>query len=261
MNRIYLSPHLDDAVLSCGGAIHRQTIAGDSVLVITIFAGDAQGGSLSPFALVQHDYWGNPPHPMALRRAEDIAALALLGVGSHHLPHLDAVYRTGDAGQPLYADEDSLFGDVHQADPLGLEVAVGLVDLLDGIISHGNGAVVYAPLAVGRHVDHQIVHRAAWQLVGRNYRVAFYEDYPYAERLGALELALQAAGPGDWRPEDIPLDASNLTAKISALAYYRSQLKVLFGDSGAMPNRVWAFAATRSPGTGLAERTWWPSGK
>ena len=36
---VYLSPHLDDAVLSCGGLIHRQVVAGQRPLVVTIFAG------------------------------------------------------------------------------------------------------------------------------------------------------------------------------------------------------------------------------
>ncbi|MFN2182380.1 MAG: PIG-L family deacetylase, partial [Anaerolineae bacterium] len=67
MKHVYLSPHLDDAVMSCGGTIHRQTSRGDQVLAITIFSGNHQGGELSPFALVQHGYWGNPPHPMLLR--------------------------------------------------------------------------------------------------------------------------------------------------------------------------------------------------
>ncbi len=258
MNHIYLSPHLDDAVLSCGGAIHRQTTGGELVRVITVFAGDVRDDALAPFAREQHDYWGNPPQPMALRRAEDAAALALLGAGVQHLGYLDAVYRTGAGSQPLYADVEALLGGVHPADGLGQEGADGLLALLDGAISSDEMTVVYAPLGVGRHVDHQIVHRVARQLLARGYRVAFYEDYPYAERPGALEPALQPAKADGWQPEMIALDAANLTAKVSALGYYRTQMIVLFGGSEAMPSRVWAFAATRAPGTGLGERIWRP---
>ena len=41
LKHVYLSPHLDDAVLSCGGAIHRAGAAGEAVLVITVFAAEA----------------------------------------------------------------------------------------------------------------------------------------------------------------------------------------------------------------------------
>lgn len=274
MNHIYLSPHLDDAVLSCGGAIHRQATSGEPVQTITVFAGDAQDDPVPPFAREQHDYWGNPPQPMALRRSEDAAALALLGAGVQHLGYLDAVYRTGAGSQSLYADVEALLGEVHAADRLGQEGVDALVDLLDGTISTsgvfdrfppepcGNDRedmmVVYAPLGVGCHVDHQIVHRVGRQLLARGYRMAFYEDYPYAERPGALESTMLAAGADGWKPETITLDAANLTAKVSALGYYRTQMTVLFGGPEAMPNRVWAFAATRSPGAGLGERIWWP---
>ncbi|WP_366972639.1 PIG-L family deacetylase, partial [Thermoflexus sp.] len=35
-----LSPHPDDAVLSCGGTLYRTARAGIPVRVITVFAGD-----------------------------------------------------------------------------------------------------------------------------------------------------------------------------------------------------------------------------
>ena len=261
MNHIYLSPHLDDAVLSCGGAIHRQTSSGEFVQAITVFAGEAQDRPLSPFALEQHDYWGNPPQPMALRRAEDAAALALLGAEARHLAYLDAVYRSTDGGQPLYADVEALLGSVDPADRLGQEGTDALVDLMDDMISSAGQSAVYAPLGVGSHVDHQIVHCVGRRLLARGYRVAFYEDYPYAERAQAVESALARAAGGGWQTETVPLGADDLVAKVAALSYYHTQMTVLFGGTGAMPSRVWAFAATRSMGTGFGERICWlPTG-
>ncbi len=37
---IYLSPHLDDVALSCGGRIVKQRSKGENVLVVTVFTGD-----------------------------------------------------------------------------------------------------------------------------------------------------------------------------------------------------------------------------
>jgi len=258
---IYLSPHLDDAVLSCGGAIHRRTTVGDPVLVISFLTGEAAAhgvaGTLSSFALLQHHYWGDPPHPMALRRAEDMAALTLLKADWYHVGYLDAVYRSDAGGQWLYTDLETLLGQVQPGDPMASAQA-NLITQVLGFTRHATDPVIYAPLGVGQHVDHQIVHSAARQLVGRGCRVAFYEDYPYAGEPGASEAALAAAGAEDWRLEVIPLDAADVTAQVKAVDYYRSQLGTLFRGGEAMPNQVWGFAASRSPETGLAERIWWP---
>jgi LmbE family N-acetylglucosaminyl deacetylase len=194
---------------------------------------------------------------MALRRAEDSAALSLLDADTLHLDYHDAPFRLGSDGQPMYVNLETLIGGVHPADPLaggGLET---LVAHLADLIPREEAQVLYAPLGVGGHVDHRIVHAAARGLVDRGYRVAFYEDYPYAEVPGAIESALAVAGAEQWRVETIPLSAANLTAKVRALAYYRTQLSGLFGTAGAMPSRVWAFAASGSPGSGLVERIWW----
>jgi LmbE family N-acetylglucosaminyl deacetylase len=260
MKHVYLSPHLDDAVLSCGGAIHHQIAAGEQVTVITIFAGDADPDTELPaFALTQHEYWGNPPAPMALRRAEDVAALRLLGATAHHLDYPDAVYRASANGEWLYNREQTLWEEVHPDDPLGKNGLILLAEHVADLIPQAVAPIVYAPLGLGHHVDHQIVHAVARQLLSGATRMAFYEDYPYGEKPGALEAALLAAGAQEWRVEIVALDAADITAKIAALAYYRTQLDGLFGSVEAMPNRIWSFCTSRSPQANLAERIWWPS--
>jgi len=84
------------------------------------------------------------------------------------------------------------------------------------------------------------------------------EPLPYAEDADAVQAALGAAGAGPWRDEIVPLTATGLRAKVEAIGYYRSQMAVLFGGAQAMPNRVWAFAASRTTDGRLAERLWWP---
>jgi len=263
MSIVYLSPHLDDAVLSCGGAIRQQVAQGESVHVITVITKDSTASTpLSPFAQRLHRDWGNHPRPFDLRRAEDLAALTLLGSQALHLDYLDAIYRTGADGQWMYTDGGLLFGAVRPDDPLasrdGEMLATALQDLLANLQPQGALKRLCAPLAVGRHVDHQIVHSAAKTLLGWGYPVAFYEDYPYAGKAGATDLALEAAGAQAWRMEVQHLLTCDLEAKVTALGYYRSQLPMLFGGSEAMVGQVWAFAASRAPGAGLAERIWQP---
>jgi hypothetical protein len=232
------------------------------VTVVTAFAGEATADApLSPFAIVQHGYWGNPPRPMTLRRAEDAAALTSLGAEGLHLDHLDAIYRTDLDGHWIYTDIDMLFGELHPADPVILDDLRGLTGEITTSLPPDDQLMLYAPLGVGHHVDHQIVHLVAQHFLNRSFRLAFYEDVPYAEHPGAVETALARTRATSWRSEVICLDTEDVTAKVSALSYYRSQLPILFGAQDAMVNRIWALAAA-SPSetsTGLAERIWWPA--
>lgn len=254
MNHVYLAPHLDDGVLSCGGTIHRQVAAGEGVLVITLFAGDPPDGRpLSAFAQDQPAHQTGAPWPVALRRAEDLAALALLGAEASHLGFPDAIYRSDPGGAWLYDDLASLLGEVHPADPVTPEALAGEVA---ACLPDGELLTLYAPLAVGRHVDHQLAHQAARLLSQRDYDLAFYEDYPYAEGPGMVADALTVAGAEHWEGKVVSLAAADVTAKVAALGYYRSQLAVLFGEAESMPSRVWSFAATRGPRAKLAERIW-----
>ena len=260
MKHVYLSPHLDDAVLSCGGAIHHQVAGGDEVLVITLFAGDPPPDrSLSDFAQGQPAHRMGAPRPVALRRVEDAAALVLLGAGFVHLSFLDAIYRRGHreageaAGAWLYDGLDSLMGAVHPADPV---TPAALADSVTDCLAGDGMETLYAPLAVGGHVDHRLVNQAARLLSKRGCRLVYYEDYPYAEDSDRVGEALDAAGLALWAGKPIPLSTSDIAAKVAALAYYRSQLAVLFGEPEAMPSRVWSFAATRFQMGKLAERIW-----
>ena len=72
---VYLSPHYDDAALSCGGSIHQQVQAGELVLVITICAAPPETNEpFSPYAQAMHRVWGDPLDVVATRQAEDQAA-------------------------------------------------------------------------------------------------------------------------------------------------------------------------------------------
>jgi LmbE family N-acetylglucosaminyl deacetylase len=236
--------------------MHRQRRAGEAVLALTIFGGEPKPGeAMSPFALEQHAYWGSPPRPTRLRRAEDTAAIALLDAVWEHLDLLDAVYRSTAAGLWPYTGPEALFGPPNAQDPV---CAPELAQTLAARLPPEPGLTLYAPLGAGRHVDHQVVHLAAGHLMAMGYRLGFYEDYPYAEAPGAIEEALEKSPLQGWQRRAVALEPVDLIAKVAALAYYRSQMWILFGGAEAMPNRVWAFASSRCPETPLAECTWWP---
>jgi len=72
---VFVSPHLDDAVLSCGGWIAKLVESGRKVVVVTVFSGGREGGK---------------------RKEEDRKALKVLGVKGVCLDVVDAKFRTGE---------------------------------------------------------------------------------------------------------------------------------------------------------------------
>jgi LmbE family N-acetylglucosaminyl deacetylase len=248
---LYLSSHLDDAALSCGGLIRRQALGGTQVLVVTVFAGAPPSGNLSPFAAETHARWGSDRSPVATRRDEDRRAMVQLGADCLHLDYPDAIYR-GQGSSFLYSSDQELFGPVNPADSnLSSQVATAIAD-----IRSSQDSVVYAPLSVGNHVDHQLVRDALLSLGAAAGGVVFYEDYPYVDQPGALTSALEALRTRVWESESHPLDERCLNAKIEAIGAYRSQMPSLFGSATAMAQRVRDYAQAVSAEQGFAERYW-----
>jgi LmbE family N-acetylglucosaminyl deacetylase len=227
---IYLSPHLDDAVLSCGGQIYQQSAAGKRMLIVTVAAGEPQTKVRSLFAEFQHHSWGlRDEEAIQARRAEDARAAARLGAETLFWSLPDAIYRlhpeTGDA---LYAADESLFGPLSPAE----SVLVG--DLAGQLAKLPAAGRVVAPLSLGNHVDHQLTRAAAEQVFED---LLYYEDYPYVQRHPeTLAAALQP--PDGWQSVLFPLDEAAIIARIEAIQAYESQLGVLFNGAETMARLV-----------------------
>jgi LmbE family N-acetylglucosaminyl deacetylase len=243
---IYLSPHLDDVVLSCGGRIWQQVQAGERVLAVTVFGGaPAPGAPLSPFAQELHARWGHLADAAARRQEEDLAALALLGAEGVHWPYTDCIYRQTPDGRFPYASEEALWGEVHPAEK---DLIAELGARMAALPARPTG-MAYVPLGVGHHVDHQIVRRAA---EASGHTLTCYEEFPYAEDPRAVQAAL---AQGRWRAELVLLSEEALEARTAAIACYRSQLSTFWTDVTDMAAAVRAFA--ERPGSGSrAERYW-----
>lgn len=251
---IYLSPHFDDAVLSCGGSIALQTGTGQKVLLVTVFGGvPGPGVQLSAFANQLQQATGLGPdaaEAMRQRQEEETAATNTLQADTLRLDYLEAIYR---GTPPQYATEDSLFGSVHSADlPLDEELAGTLLKIHE----RAPLAVIYAPLGIGHHVDHQLLCSAADRLAQRRLNVKFYEDFPYVAQPGALE--------GRQRELGIPMEpqlvevSGTMRYKEEAVAQYTSQVPRLFGTQENMLKALSAYGGSLRrtyPGIQL-ERFW-----
>ncbi len=216
---IYLSPHLDDAALSSGGQIFQRTQAGESILVLTIMAGDPPNSGFSDFAQELHERWELANDMVAARREEDIRACHILGADYLHWNIPDCIYRAdAQTHRPFYPVWEKVIDAIHPQEE-------GLVQQLAQQFTHlPSAAQIIAPLGVGNHVDHQIVRAAAERCWGK--KLDYYEDYPYAQTPGALENTIQIES--DWRATQIPLTPAAIDAKVEAILAFASQVSTFF---------------------------------
>jgi len=220
---IFLSPHLDDAIYSCGGLIWEQSQAGDQVEIWTVCAGDPPSGPLSPFAQSLHMRWETGEDAGEVRRAEDRHAASRLGAGIRHLDLPDCIYRRHPvSGEALYASETAIFGEVH---PSEKPVIAWLGAILAEI---PRNVEIVCPLTLGGHVDHRLV-RAAAEQAGCVRR--YYADYPYAEQ-GDAGVANQI--PEGWHAQVLSISEPGIEAWVEAAAMYASQMSTFWADRAAM---------------------------
>jgi len=140
-------------------------------------------------------------------------------------------------------------------DPQDEKLHVELASAIEELAERQGKPLLYAPLAVGHHVDHQIARRAAASLRRRGYPVTYYEDFPYVEEEEALLLALGARE--EWSPT-VEGIADTIEEKIEAIALYASQIFHLFRRKEAMERQVRAYASSLAPERGACERYWKP---
>jgi len=247
MRWIYLSPHLDDVALSCGGLIWEQTLAGDRVSVWTICAGDPPEKGLSPFAQSLHARWQSGREVFAQRRLEDAISCAEISADYRHFPFLDCIYRRKDDrydGSPdeqthettpespdfLYKTEEALFGPMHPTE-------IGLVSRISAELSKAlpKRITLVCPLTLGGHVDHQLTRAAAEQL---GIALCYYAEYPYV--LSALDQLEQLKLSG-WRQVAYSISQQGLSRWKSAISAHRSQLSTFWSDLSSMRSAIQAY--------------------
>lgn len=90
---IFLSPHLDDAIFSCGDYISKLTSEGEIVLVITIFSGYPLSQQLQPSAKQFHKLCNLGKYPIEERKKEDRLACERLQCDFRHLSYYECLYR------------------------------------------------------------------------------------------------------------------------------------------------------------------------
>lgn len=241
MNWVYLSPHYDDVVFSCGGLVWEQVSQGQAVEIWTVCAGPAPEGALSPFAVEHHVRWKTGTEAVMQRRLEDQRSCERVGAKFHYLPVPDCIYRRAgedyltapmpqtavSKGDFLYTSQEDLFGPVH---PLEVKLMHQLGDNLRSLPEAG--AQIVCPLAIGGHVDHRLT-RAAAEATPKP--LLYYMDFPYILKdLAQIETLLRQG----WQSQLHPISQAGFIAWFEGIAAHQSQISTFWPDLAAMRSEL-----------------------
>jgi LmbE family N-acetylglucosaminyl deacetylase len=200
MQIIVVSPHFDDAVLSCWTVV----ASADDVKVVTVFTNGPEPGVVAAW---DADTDVDSATRMRQRAEENRAALALAGREPVNLGALEAVYGGGDV------DRDAIRQQLAGAD------------------------AVYIPAAVGvNHVNREhIVVRAACLAVRGDCH--FYADQPYSLFRSDTELP---PGLVFGERRVVVLTDDQRSRKAEAIASYRGEVRKLEDHYGPItqPERL-----------------------
>jgi LmbE family N-acetylglucosaminyl deacetylase len=230
MRWIYLSPHLDDAVLSAGGWIYDQTQAGNTVEIWTIMCGVPPTTELSPFAQVLHYQWGmeTAEQIVRMRRQEDVNAASILGATTQHFDFLDCIYRQGKGGEWLYG---GIFVDPH---PDEADLSARIAEAISARLKPDDKLL--CQFSIGKHVDH-VTARLAAELLNRP--LCYAADIPYLFNFPE-HLAPNTAGMKETVEQ---VSEAGLTAWQEAIAAYASQISSLFETPEQMREQIRQYLA------------------
>jgi LmbE family N-acetylglucosaminyl deacetylase len=209
---VVVSPHLDDAVLSCAGLI----AGAPATTVLTVFAGfPPVRDATTPAEFLpgttawdQASGFAGGDDVVGLRRAEDRAALAQLGAVPHWLDFLDSQYvvEPGESAGPA-------------------DIAAGIRAAIKDL----QPSTIAFPLGLS-HTDHERTHEACFLLLDESPELArnwvAFVDVPY-RALHRAQADVRLARLRDLGYDLEPLGFDLGERKAAALDEYPTQLKAL----------------------------------
>lgn len=231
---LIVSPHLDDAILSCGLLL----AAHPGAVVCTVFTASPEHNMSTDWDL--QSGFNDAFEAMKARKTEDLEALETLHARPVHLPFCDAQYQSTPSPELV---ANAIERTIIEVAPSTLMVPLGLF-----------------------HSDHVLVADACLSLLRRSndMHMSLYEEVPYRRMPGVVQDRMRVlAERGFLTNPDDTFDNTRLTGadaaineqlKDTAIHAYQSQLRA-FGPDGQAglhsAERYWhiRFAADREPTT------------
>lgn len=231
---VFVSPHLDDAVLSAGGLIDilsKKT----KVIVVNVFTkSDDTKQTLSAKVFVKGLGYTKASELFKERIAEDKRALAMFGITPINLGYHDVLWRkkhsfvanTLGAIVPEFAHIYPTYrfhvakGQIAQADK---PTMTAISKELQAIVAKERAPLIFCPIGIGNHVDHRIVREICKNAFSQ---VIFWSDFPYNVRENNF-----GESPASYTKQEYPID---IQRKRALIEIYKTQTPGLFSH-GIIP--------------------------
>lgn len=232
----FISPHFDDAVLSCGALIKELGITNKTV--VTVFTKPSPP-PYTPTAIefVKKCGYADPEKLFQERRQEDIQAMRHLSCRYIHLDFVDAAWRkslhfiTYPLLQPVFkkipyfvhtyrSSHQQFSGHISRQDK---RLEEEICRVFTAILPRNKRVLLFAPLGIGGHADHIITRCCVEKL---DMPTIFWQDAPY--NVSSQNVKRFFSQNKYYKPFlNIP---DSIGDKTAAITFYKSQVPVLFPD-------------------------------
>lgn len=233
---VIISPHFDDAVLSCAGLIGCFIEEGKTVEICNVFT-KIQKENVKFSKVIREYIAEDMNNPIAyvdmqvcekwiqLRQKEDDRACKFLNCKKRDLGYIDAIFRM-KSNQYIYDTEEKLFSEYKAHDEEFMKI--DLINRLNFICKDFDACLF--PMAIGNHVDHRIVHDMGLEINKNWHNVCFYCEIPYSIDPEFQVLSIEK------------LNISKLMdLKLKAVGFYGTQLQGLFGTKESISSIIPAY--------------------
>ncbi|MFJ4262270.1 PIG-L deacetylase family protein [Paenarthrobacter nicotinovorans] len=238
---LVLSPHLDDAVLSCGALLEAQARERE-IIVVTLFT-EAQTAPHTRAArsFLRQCTVADAGELFEARKSEDLAVLEAMGVQAIHLSEADALFRRRRK-PPMVGSSawDRLLPELtHRYPTYRFDIAMGRIARGDqalirrlrtavaGLMAQTQAELLFCPAGVGKHVDHLITRKLG---SGHPDNVVMYSDFPYDLVAAPDQRHMSKTGFVPWTWD------AGLDVKAGRISQYATQVDALFPD-GRIPRK------------------------
>lgn len=222
---VFISPHLDDAILSCGNLIYELKKRDKKIFIITVFTRASRIESPQAKKYLNQCLYTNAQKIFKDREKEDLNVCNSLDIIPIHMGFIDAAWRHYNR-KPVYHSNDRQYsGEISYKDK---DMIKKITDKLKKIIDNNNKILLLSPLGIGNHIDHLIVNK----IVGKiKIDKIFWEDFPYSTKGNNLKKLLCL-----YKKYYLlfKIDNSNFSKKLKLIKLYKSQFKLLFVN-GVVP--------------------------
>lgn len=213
---LFISPHMDDIALSCGGTLISHINQLNDVRILSVFSefGSEDKNDFVRSILSNMDYNKSAGDSFGtVRRREEMALSRLINTNIILGGFNDAAWRCCDSEEKLFnlAPDENLISAISSK--------------LISINREFSPDTIFVPKGLGSHIDHIAARDAALKVFEKK-KILFYEDFPYCYNLPDIQVSKPIH---DQKLSMVRTDITPFIKwKIRLINCYKSQTRFLF---------------------------------